>query len=243
MKIILMAIVLLGVTLTQPSFARDSHAHRDNGTAVAASHKAGAGRAAKFDIRPVRRSGAGIKGVNASTGEKSTAKGATPVDPHQSDTSETPVVVTAPRPGVTPDKDGDANAHFKTTAPGNSQARHVPVLRSSNPVTRNAIGQPVVQHEDAAASGGTRVGAAGSASLPSPGAPLSRTESLGKPNGGIGGPSVGLQRPSPVASTSISSRGRIDATGLIRPSRAPAALGGPAKAVVGISGTTLRPKH
>ncbi len=194
MKIILMAIVFLGVTLTQPSFARDSHAHRDNGTAVAASPKAGAGRAAKFVIRPVRRSGAGIKGVNASTGEKSTAKGATPVDPHQSDTSETPVVVTAPRPGVTPDKDGDANAHFKTTAPGNSQARHVPILRSSNPVTRNAIGQPVVQHEDAAASGGR-------ASAPRVGMfavtrrAFEPDRNLGKPNGGIGGPSVGLQRP------------------------------------------------
>jgi len=238
-----MAIVLLGVTLTQPSFARNSHAHRANGTAVAASPKAGARRAAKSDIRPVRQSGAGIKGVNASTGEKSTAKGATPVDPHRSDASETPAAVMTPRPGVTPDKDSDANARFKITAPGNSQVRHVPVLRSSNPVTRNAIGQPVVQHEDAAVSSGTRIGAPVSAPLPSPGAPLSRTESLGKPNGSIGGPSVGPQRPGPVASTSISSRGRIDATGLIRPSRAPAALGGPAKAFVGISGTTLRPKH
>jgi hypothetical protein len=243
LKISLMAIVLLGVTLTQPSFARDSHAHRANGTAVTASHKVGARRAARTDIRAVRHFGAGIKGVDASTGEKATAKDATPVDPHQSDAIETPAAVMTPRPGVTPDKGSDANARFKITAPGNSQVRHVPVLRSSNPVARNAIGQPVVQHEDAAASGRTRVGATVSAPLPSPGAPLSRTESLGKPNGSIGGPSVGLQRSGSVANTSIASPGRTDTTGLIRPLRAPAALGGPAKAVVGISGTTLRPKR
>lgn len=242
MKTILLAIVLLGAMQTPPSFAKELRARRADGPAVAASPKVDAGKAAKSHIRTVRQSDAGVKGVHASTGERATANGANPVDPHQSDAIETPAAVMTPRPGVTPDKGRDVNARFKITAPGNFQARRVPVLRSSNPVARNAIGQPVVRHEDTAGSGGARVGTVVSAPLPSSSAPLSRTESLAKPSGSFGGPSVGLQHPGPAASTSISSRGRVGGTSLIRPALAPSAIGA-AKTVAGISGTTLRPKR
>ena len=47
----------------------------------------------------------------------------------------------------------------------------------------------------------------------------------------------------PVTTTSVPSRGKIDGAGLIRPSVAPSALGGPAKTFAGINGTTLRPKR
>ena len=47
----------------------------------------------------------------------------------------------------------------------------------------------------------------------------------------------------PVATASIPDRGKIDGSRLIRPSVAPTGLGGPAKFIAGINGTTFREKR
>jgi hypothetical protein len=83
-----------------------------------------------------------------------------------------------------------------------------------------------------------------------PASPASAT-SVAKPVGAIahaisapvGAPSHGLQSVSPSAGAGIADRGRIDGTHLIRPAPALAVLGGPARTVAGINGTTMRPKH
>lgn len=135
------------------------------------------------------------------------------------------------------DNGRDAKPGVKITKPGNFQAHRMGVPGPSNPITRNAIGQPVTTTPHAidgtkhfgpklqptdAVSGVSRIGVAG--------------KSLGEPN-------VGSQNAGSFASVRIPSRSKIDGAGLIRPASALSAVGGPAKPMAGINGTTLRPKH
>jgi hypothetical protein len=114
---------------------------------------------------------------------------------------------------------------LKTSAPGAFQARHTPVVGSPNPPARNAIGLPVAQHESPMRNGGIATSS--------------------KVSGAAFGAQIGphpVTNPS-VLNTGASARGRIDGGAVIRPSLAVAGLGGPAKAVAGINGTTVRLKR
>lgn len=51
-----------------------------------------------------------------------------------------------------------------------------------------------------------------------------------------------LPRPTPLATAAAWDRGKINGTSLIRPAYAPARLGGAAKPVTGINGSTFRRK-
>ncbi len=202
MKIILLAIVLAGASLAQPSFAKEVRAHH--------------------------------VGVTKGTARKN-AKGPKSSDTKPSDTIDAGVTALPPRQGVTPNKARHANAGLKIAKPGDFQARRVP--ERSNSVVRNAIGQPIA--EQSPAGGAKHIGF----SVQPPAAASGGTVGLAKSARAIGGLSSVRQSPHPVAPASIANRGQIDGAGLICPAVAPSALGGPAKAVSGINGTTLRPKR
>jgi len=114
---------------------------------------------------------------------------------------------------------------------------------ASSRVTRDAIGVPVVRHDGteqgdgqrhdlpalvhnpAAATTGFSAGASGG---------LARTgRAFGRPTSNINS----------VVRPAVLNRGAINGTTLTRPGIGPSGVGGPAKSVAGISGTTVRPKH
>jgi hypothetical protein len=87
-------------------------------------------------------------------------------------------------------------------------------------ITRDALGVPVVRHEDIGGHDGRQE---------NPG--LART------------PATGPRPPfHAVVNPTAPNRGAINGTGLTRRGFGPAAIGGPARPVAGISGTTIRPK-
>lgn len=206
-----LAIILLSASASQPSFAKESHAHHAVRPSVTA-------RITRPAIRMPHEIGAGPKGEGVGAGP--VAKGANPVDAHPRDTIDAGVTALSPRRDYGPAKARNAATAVKIGVPGNSQTRHVPAAGASNPVARNAIGLPIAPHENM-----------------NPGA----AERLGSPN--PGGANSGRPNPAATTTASVSSLGKIDGAGLIRPTRVPAGLGGPAKAVAGINGTTFRPKY
>jgi hypothetical protein len=110
----------------------------------------------------------------------------------------------------------------KREMPLNLQTRRAPVPAPQNPVPRNSIGEIAAPHESMTVIDGRRLSSAAPAPV------------LG---------AIGPPHPGPVVSVTIPSRGKVDGAGLIRPFVALTGLGGPAKVVVGINGTTLRSKR
>jgi hypothetical protein len=124
-------------------------------------------------------------------------------------------------------------------------ARHIFRPRrseSSGHVTRDAIGAPVAH------PGGIEQGRAERREMPAlvnnPGA-----VPTGFGTNASGGPArtgTALGRPSnvnPIVRPAALNRGAINGTKLTRPGVGSSSVGGPAKPVAGISGTTIRPKH
>jgi hypothetical protein len=175
-------------------------------------------RTAKPVIRMPHKMGAGPKGESVRAGP--VAKGAHPIDARPRDTIDAGITAPSPRRGYESDKARNAATAIKIGVPGNSQTRHMPVAGTPNPVVRNAIGLPIAPHENMNPAAAERL------RMPNPGGANS-----GRPN------------PGAITTASVSSSGKIDGTGLIRPARAATSLGGPAKAVAGISGTTFRPRY
>jgi hypothetical protein len=97
---------------------------------------------------------------------------------------------------------------------------------------RNAIGVPATR-QGVAAGNNAHVG-------PAP-------QRLAAPSSGIGAVAISTGArlaPDPRPSVAgISSHARIDMSGPIRPAVTLTGLGGPAKAIAGINGTTFRPKR
>jgi hypothetical protein len=153
-------------------------------------------------------------------------------DSHQSPGSqksnETPAAIAVPRPASPPDKGQGAKAGVKIVAPDHPQVRHAPSL--SAPTARDAIGMPLVRHDVSVGKGGAGVG--------SP-VGVGAAATITRPSAGVGGP----RHASPMTGGNMPSTGRIGGTSLIRSATAPTGLGGPAKTVVGINGTTVRSKH
>lgn len=108
--------------------------------------------------------------------------------------------------------------------PANIQSRHLSLPAPPSPLPRNSIGEVVAPHESLAAVDGQHSG------LASP-APV------------LGAPPIGRQHSSLTASADMPGRSKVDGAGLIRPSAAPQGLGGPARVVAGINGTTFRSKR
>lgn len=166
--------------------------------------------------KPAARSGI-AKGAN-SAGENPTA------------TIDLGIIAPPPRSAFTSGKAREAKPSFKIAKPENYQA-HRP--EPTNPVTRNALGQPVVSPLRTTLDGkhfGVQTPPAVVA-VPRAAVP------------GVAPHNPEIERQEYRSLASIPSRSRIDGAGLIRPSVAAFGLGGPAKTVNGINGTTLRAKH
>jgi hypothetical protein len=167
-------------------------------------------------------------------GGRPAAKGANSKESRPGDTSNAGIPALPPGPPVRPDKGRDKNPGLKIGMPGHLEGRRVPAPRLPGPVTRNAIGQPVTAHENTP-GGGERFKSA----VQTPAAP-----------GGIGGlakvgaPSPGRPSAPPIATASFAAPSKIAGTGLpVRSQVVGTGIGGPARAVVGINGTTLRAKR
>ena len=137
------------------------------------------------------------------------------------------------RSALTSDKSVVAKPSSKITKPGNFPASR-PGL--STPVARNAIGQPLTPAANPTGDG-QRLGSA--AKPQAEGFDVTRTAAPGE---GVGESNVRRQIFHPLESVSNPGRGKIDGAGLSRPAT-PSGLGGPAKSLAGINGTTVRPKH
>lgn len=119
-------------------------------------------------------------------------------------------------------KTPDANVGFKPKVP---QIPHNALPANPAAVTRNAIGVPVAARDAVTGTGAVHLENA--------------------PAGvGLGPKPIGLpaEHAVPVVNGGAGSSGKISGTSMIRPIQAPARLGGPAKPVAGINGTTLRAK-
>jgi len=218
----LLAIVLFGASATQASLAKPMHAHHETRSVASAA-------SAKPRMRAAREVHLGPRGTGV--GQGPVAKAANPIDTRPRDTIDGGITALSLRPGIGPGRVRSATAAFKIGVPGNFQAHHPAAASASNPIARNAIAVPVGQHENLNKSGAEHFGTA----APAPGS-LSESRVFG-------GPNLGQPHPAAIASADVLSRGKIDGAALIRPALMPAGLGGPAKAVVGINGTSFRPKH
>ncbi len=110
-------------------------------------------------------------------------------------------------------------------------------------VTRDAIGLPVARHDGMEQPSGQRHELPGLIHDPAV-APVGFGANA---NGGLARTGGALGRPSSNANQIVRpaalNRGTINGTNLTRPGVGPSSIGGPAKPVAGISGTTIRPKH
>jgi hypothetical protein len=188
------------------------------------------------------------RGVKAPTGEGPHAivKGGNSPDTHAGDDSnpiDTRITVQS-RLRNAHDKTRDAKSNFKISIPGNIHARRMPAPGAAKPIGRNAIGLPITQHEGVAERSDEPHGApVQSAAHESPGLAASGAANIAKTDNGLDRPAIVRPSPSPIVSAPVAQRGTINGTGLVRPGSASSGLGGPAKVIVGINATTIRPKH
>ncbi len=126
----------------------------------------------------------------------------------------------------------------------NVHARPIPTPGASDRVVRNAIGLPVVQHVER--RDGERHGSPSLVQSPPAGvvsAAGSGTGGLAKAGADFGGQRIVHPNAGPRVTATALNRATIGGTAVIRVGSRPSGLGGPAKAVSGINGTAIRPKH
>jgi hypothetical protein len=133
-------------------------------------------------------------------------------------------------------------------APRSALVRRSTASGAVNHSTRNAIGMPVIRHLGGENNHAVSIPAAAVA-----GVDRSVAHSLVKFDGGaergtterpnMVSPGIERQNTSAPANPTAANRGMIDGTKLVRPGFAPSAIGGPAKTVASINGTTIRPKR
>ncbi len=110
-------------------------------------------------------------------------------------------------------------------------------------VTHDAIGLPVARHDGMEQGRGQRrdlpVLGHDPAAAPT-GFGANASGGLARTGGALGRPSSNANQ---IVRPAALNRGTINGTNLTRPGVGPSSIGGPAKPVAGISGTTIRPKH
>ncbi len=135
----------------------------------------------------------------------------------------------------------------KPMAHGHLHARPILAPAASERVMRNAIGVAiVVQHEGVERHDGERHDFPSAVQSPAAraiGVAGSGTGGLAKAGADFGRQRIVHPNAGPTVTATALNRATIGGTGVIRPHSGPSTLGGPAKAVVGINGTAIRPKH
>ncbi len=132
--------------------------------------------------------------------------------------------------------------HIKPLAPRVFRPRRLSADEGSGLVARDAIGLPVAPHDGLKGVG------------PRHHVPALGHNPAGAPTGFGANASGGLARTggapghlplnaNQIARPAALNRGAINGTTIVRPGFGPPSVGGPAKPVAGISGTTIRPKH
>lgn len=219
----LLAIVLFGALPMQGAFAEEA------GSGVADKSKASPPSTESNSSQPA-------SGEDATSGTG--GKNSNPID--------TRLGVQPHRPAAKPGKVGDAKTKFELPAVRNPHRRTFLASRPANRTVRNAVGAPVApQHESAERLGGehvvspvlphnpaaaTTIAIGSAAGLAKNAAPLEHPTNL-QPNANQIGGLAALNRAT-IGATSVSHRGV-----------GPSSLGGPAKTVAGINGSTVRSPH
>lgn len=135
------------------------------------------------------------------------------------------------RPSIlAPHKGRELKPSLKIARPENFDARRPELFL---PAARNAIGMRIAQ-PDNMTNGAERFGS----TVPAPGATFGGVERpyLGEEN-------IGRLNSLLLPSASFPGRSKIIDAGVIRPTPRPVAIGGPARPVGGINGTSFRSKH
>lgn len=246
----LVAIAVIGTWMTQGSLAEE--VSRDGGSTVSANPDGSrppvpedATGGAKLDHRHAPDGKGESKTVTGEGGQKGNSVGrdvkpAPSVD-KDSDAIDTRITVPPQRPGRRDAvKEGDSKAR--------PFARHIfrpPRSAHENParVTRDAIGLPIGRHE------GIEQGSAERHDTPAlVNNPAAAPTGFGaNTSGGSARPGEVFAHPlsnaNPIARSSAPNRGTVNGTNLARPGAGPSSVGGPAKPVAGINGTSFRSKH
>ena len=186
-------------------------------------------------------------GVKVPNGEAAhvVAKGVNSVDARgKTEPSAIDTRVTVPSATLRPDKARDRTPLVKFGAPANFWVRRSPTAGASESITRNAIGLPVVPREGSRGPSDEPHGLPAQVLAPAaPGTVQGSVADLNRAEGGIDRPTVPRSSTGSIVNAPFVQRGKIDGTGMIRPGFAPSGVGGPAKTVAGINGTTFRLKR
>ncbi len=244
----LLAIALVWAWATQGYAHEASH---DGGATVPASPEgsgaptpAAAAGAPKLDHQQAPKGNGESRPVAGEGGQKGNAAGGdvnpAPSAGKDSDTTDTRITVQPWAPG-------------RRNAAKNADTKHWPFARplfrprrsaheSPGGVTRDAIGLPVARHDIEQGRGQQR-------DLPAfVSDPAAAPTGLGaNTSGGHARSGGAFAHPPSNANSNVRSstlnRGTINGTNFVRPGVGLSSVGGPAKPVAGISGTTIRPKH
>jgi hypothetical protein len=193
---------------------------------------AGAGRDGGADVK-----GATFRGAHA--GGKDDGIGVNPID--------TRMGLLSRRPTRRPGKIGEVKTMVRPAAPADVRTRHhVSAPGAIGGTARDAIGLRVAKR--GGAQGPNAVANQGSApaariSVLGTGIARNATGSLANAGTGAGGPQVAPRGAGPTGTTAAVNHAAVNGTGLTRPGYGPGVVGGPAKSVAGINGTTIRSKH
>jgi len=236
----LLAIALFGATPNATSFAEEVRSGAPDGSAERSGPSAASGEPAarstsKSSAQPVAVGGGDAAKI--STGDGAPREIGAGGD---SEGIDTRITVLSRRPGSGRDKFGSPKV-VKLIAPRNLLARRPVAPSGTEPAVRNAVGVVIPRREGIEQHNGERSSiivrnAASGASGYVGGA----TDRIVKPQGSIGRPTTNANL---IVKPVVVNRGAINGTNLIRPGSAPSGIGGPAKTVAGINGTTIRPPH
>lgn len=217
LKLVFAITVLLAVLPNRPCFAKDGHGQRGAGASAANNGAIGKGANAK---------GASAKGTGRSNSASAPNGADVPID---GGVTVAPPVL--PPHSVTRHQIRIVNPSGKTPA---NPVNRAALGSTTAPMTRNAIGQPVVPPRNF-------VGAP-------PTVPALQKPGVGLPpiiHGALGVPNAPPVVSSGTARVNVANATNrsINDTTVVHPATAPSAIGGPASGRYGINGTTVRNRH
>ncbi|MGD0331738.1 MAG: hypothetical protein ABSA90_00630 [Xanthobacteraceae bacterium] len=245
-----LAIALIGTWMTLACLAEDAAGAGPGSTPSANpdGSRSPAGEDAAGMAKPDRQRAPDGKGdskaVTGEGGEKGNVVGrdVKPSAPggKDADAIDTRITVQPRRPGK---RDELSEGTIKPLAPRIFRPRRLSAREGRGGVTRDAIGLPVARHDYIEQPGGQRRDVPTVVHEPAAGP----TGFGANASGGIARTGGALGRPSSNANQIVRpaalNRGAINGTSLARPGLGPSSIGGPAKPIAGINGTTIRPKH
>jgi hypothetical protein len=240
----LVVIVLIGGILSiRPSFAQDvrSGAHED----VGASDDAGA---------PAAENRIKLDSQLTPHGDNNSVNGAQPpaeinhaakdgsgggANERAPDAIDTSISVQPHRSGGKPNKIGETKPNVPPTLK-NSHRRTFSTLGSANRIGRNSIGVPIGQREDIERRDNKQFASPVGPRIPASTTTRPPTGSVIKMEAQIAHPVPNMVRPS---RSQAANHAAINGTGLVHRAPNSSGIGGPSTAVVGINGTSIRPKY